>query len=560
MDKDLLLNMFYAAPELWYVIGAVVLLLLSTLLFLVLFFLKLKQKNYFLKRDRERYAETLYASHDGYFAFIYPDEKVNDPRKYVTERCSRRLAVILGLEQGVKSCFDDVLKNFYKDDAKKILKYVGLLKEEGAAFEDYFLLKFSNKYIRLEGVRINGADGNIYCDMIWFRDVSFATNRIKTLEKEKSEIEKKFLLQQDLLNNLPFAVWLRDDNLDISYCNKKFAEFIPDKNHNTIMEEHLEITGTGGESISRGLASKVHKSKKPSKSGAGVIINGSRIAMEAYETPFYPEQNLEKTYSAGCLIDVNELDELKRDLKQHQNAQLEILQALGTAFAVFDQRMNLHFNNQAFTTLWKLDANWLNEKPSYPNFLDYLRENRLLPEVPDYKAYKSDEQKRFSQIIEPISDLMHLPNGKTIRRMRAPYPMGGVVFAFEDISDRLATTSAYNALISVQNDILSGLFEGILIFGSNGRLNFYNDAYIKLWNAQRDFLANEPSFDEVLDSQQSFFTDKDDWVSVKEGIKANILSMTAKTLTLNRSKNSDLLLSVKNLSDGSLLMVYKNID
>ena len=104
--------------------GVFVLLLLS-LLVMFFFFLKLKQKNYFLRRDRERYAETLYASHDGYFAFIYPDEKVNDPRKYITERCSRRLAVILGLEKGIKSDFNDVLKNFYKDDAKKILKYVG---------------------------------------------------------------------------------------------------------------------------------------------------------------------------------------------------------------------------------------------------------------------------------------------------------------------------------------------------------------------------------------------------------------------------------------------------
>ena len=185
MNKELLLNMFYALPELWYIIGMTIILLLLSLLFLLFLNLKLKQKNYFLRRDRERYAETLYASHDGYFAFIYPDEKVNDPRKYITERCSRRLAVILGLEKGTKSDFNDVLKNFYKDDSKKILKYVGLLKEEGVAFEDYFLLKFSNKYIRLEGVRINAADGNIYCDMIWFRDVSFATNKINLLEKEK---------------------------------------------------------------------------------------------------------------------------------------------------------------------------------------------------------------------------------------------------------------------------------------------------------------------------------------------------------------------------------------
>ena len=130
----------------------------------------------------------------------------------------------------------------------------------------------------------------------------------------------------------------------------------------------------------------------------------------------------------------------------------------------------------------------------------------------------------------------------------------------EDISDRLATTSAYNALISVQNEILSSLTEGILIFGSNGRLNFYNDAYIKLWNAKKTFLAEEPTFDEILDSQKSFFSDNSDWDSLKKGISANILNMTSKTLTLKRSKKSDLLLSVKHLSDGSLLIVYKNIE
>ena len=184
MDTELLTNMYIAAPELWYGIGFVLLSLLVTSFFLGFLTLKLKQKNYFLRRDRERYAETLYASHDGYFAFIYPDDKINDPRKEITERCSRRLAVILGLENGIKSTFNDVLKNFYKDDIKKINKYVGLLKEEGIAFEDYFVLKTSDKYIKLEGVRINGADGNIYCDMVWFRDVSFATNNIKTLESK----------------------------------------------------------------------------------------------------------------------------------------------------------------------------------------------------------------------------------------------------------------------------------------------------------------------------------------------------------------------------------------
>ena len=118
MSYELLQDMFYAAPELWYILGAAFASLLAFLMYNGVKILKLRQKNYFLNRDRERYAETLYASKDGYFAFIYPDEKVNDPRKTIKERCSRRLAVILNLEKGTNSSFEDVLKTLYKDDAK----------------------------------------------------------------------------------------------------------------------------------------------------------------------------------------------------------------------------------------------------------------------------------------------------------------------------------------------------------------------------------------------------------------------------------------------------------
>lgn len=81
MTQNLLSDMYYAAPELWYAIWVLFGLLLFLLFYLAVSMLKLKQKNYFLKRDKERYIETLYASQDGYLAFIYPDEKINDPRK-----------------------------------------------------------------------------------------------------------------------------------------------------------------------------------------------------------------------------------------------------------------------------------------------------------------------------------------------------------------------------------------------------------------------------------------------------------------------------------------------
>ncbi len=559
IDWTLISDMYYAAPEFWYGLGVLAALMATVILFELLRILKLKQKNYFLNRDRERYAETLYASRDGYFAFIYPDQKVNDPRRNIVERCSRRLAVIMNLPEGTKSSFEDILKNFYKDDVKKIQKYVSMLKDEGVSFDDEFMLKTANKFLRLVGTRINGIDGNIYCDMIWFRDVSFETSKISSLEKAKADTGAKLTQLQDMLDNLPFPVWLRNDKLKIINCNRKFAELAGSTNRETILREGGEINSIGGESVSKELAKAACAANRGRKATVNVVKDGERLVMEAYETPFHAEESLDKIFTAGTLIDVSELDELKRNLKLHQNAQLEILGTLGTAFAVFDQNLRLAFHNHSFAKLWQLEESWFEGEPTYAAFLDTIREKRLLPEVPDYVMFKNEEQKKFTQIIEPQKDMLHLPDGKTLRRLRAAYPMGGLIFAYEDITDRLATTSAYNALLSVQKELLENLFDAVLIFGANGRLNSYNQAYLKLWKAQKSFLDQEPSLDEVLDSQRGFFSQKEYWIELKKEIAAHLLSMTTKSFILNRREQDDLEVAARNLSDGSLMISYKKI-
>ena len=555
IDFELLTDMYYAAPELWYALIFLVLVLIVIIISELFKILRLKQKNYFVNRDRERYAETLYASKDGYFAFIHPDDKVNDPRQNIVERCSRRLAVIMNLPNGTRSSFEEILKNFYKDDEKKIRKYVALLQDDGVSFDDEFILKSTGKCLRLCGARISGTDGDVYCDMIWFRDVSFETNKIINLEQEKNEASSKARQLQDLIDNIPFPVWLRDDNLKIIDFNKKFTEFTDTKTSN----DDVEINNINGESFAKRLAQVAHLLNKPKKEKVSVIKDGERLVMEAFETPFHAEESLEKIYTVGALVDVSELDDLKRNLRRHQVAQLEILGSLGTAFAVFNQDFKLNFYNKSFCDLWQLDESWLDEHPSYSMFLDATRERRLLPEVPDYVLFKNEEQKQFSQIIEPKNDMLHLPNGKTLRRVRAPYPMGGLIFAYEDISDRLATTSAYNALLSVQEEMLENLFDAVVIFGSNGRLSFYNQAYLKLWNSSKTFLESQPDLDEFLESQKSFFSKDEDWNVLKKEIAGYLLSMTTKTFILGRGINGDVEVSAQNLSDGSMMIVYKKL-
>ncbi|MBR1605402.1 MAG: PAS-domain containing protein [Alphaproteobacteria bacterium] len=560
MNKELMLDMFYAAPELWYILFTVFLLLLIFLFSAEIKVLKLTQKNYFINRDRERYAETLYASKDGYFAFIYPDESVNDPQNFIKERCSRRLAVILDLAQGTASTFEDVLKCFYKEDAKKIQKYVYLMREDGVSFEEKFVLKNGNRQLRLSGARINANDGNLYCDMVWFRDITEESSYITVLEDERKSAILCSRQLEDIIDNLPYPAWLRDEQHQLVLINKKYLSFIKGANKRDVIEHQAEITTVAGNSVSRQLAEQAVLQNRAQKQEINLILNGDHRSFEVFENPFHLGEYLDKIWTVGTLVDITELDTLKRNLVLHQNAHLGILGALGTAFAVFGKDYKLSFYNKAFVSLWQQDSHWLEGHPSYSSFLENIREKRLLPEVPDFKSYKNGEMEAFSSVLEPKEDLLHLPNGNTIRRIRSPYPMGGLVFAFEDVSDRLATQQAYNALLQVQQELLDNLFDTVIIFGSNGRLKAYNHAYLSLWQLDDIFLQKEPSIAELLEEKRKFFDNVENWQELKEDILAHLMNANTKTFRLSRNDGVQIDVVSSLLSDDSIMVTGKILE
>ena len=71
--------------------------------------------------------------------------------------------------------------------------------------------------------------------------------------------------------------------------------------------------------------------------------------------------------------------------------------------------------------VWLLDDAWLDSEPDYGTVLEVLRDRRLLPEVADFPAYKGAEIALFTDLLEPVEALMHLPGGKTLRRVVAPH-------------------------------------------------------------------------------------------------------------------------------------------
>ena len=180
--------------------------------------------------------------------------------------------------------------------------------------------------------------------------------------------------------------------------------------------------------------------------------------------------------------DVTETEELREILKRHVAAHDETLNHIADAVAIFGEGKKLIFHNTAFAELWALEPAWLAEHPSHGEVLDRLRQRRRLPETVDYAKWKASELDRYEDTAASPDDMWSLPDGRTLRVVRQPHPMGGMLLLFSDMTGELKMKAQYNALIQVQQATLDKLNDAVAVFGSDGRLRLHNEAFERFWN------------------------------------------------------------------------------
>ena len=176
-----------------------------------------------------------------------------------------------------------------------------------------------------------------------------------------------------------------------------------------------------------------------------------------------------------------------------------------------------------------------------------------MPEYADFRAFKRQQLAMFTSLIEPQSELRHLPDDRTLSVSVSPHPLGGLIFVYEDVTDRLALESSYNTLIEVQRETLDNLFEGIAVFGSDGRLKLHNPAYRKIWALSEADLDGEPHFGDIVEKTRSFYDDGGDWTTMREQVIARVTAQWQLSGLLDRQDGSVLQVATVPLPDGNVL-------
>ncbi len=377
-----------------------------------------------------------------------------------------------------------------------------------------------------------------------------------------------------ILDALPTPVWRRGADHALDYCNRAYAAAVG-RDAEAVVGEATELPGKAQAEVSRTLARRALESGAISSERLHAVVAGERRLMELLEVPISTEGKDQDNDSAGAsgdgaadnlggtvgmALDRTASEELQSELKRHIAAHAEVLETLGSGIAIFGPDMRLKFFNTAYAHLWGLEEEALKDEPHLNDIHELLRERRRLPEQSDFPAYKRDQVRLFSTLIEPLEDLLHLPDGSTLRLTATPHPFGGVLMSFEDVTDRLALESSYHTLTAVQRETLDHLFEGVAVYGADGRLKLFNPVYARLWGLAESFLDGEPHMREVIPQTRSYFDTPDEaWPVLMERILGKSTEPNARSRRRERADGSVVEWAQVPLPDGANLFTFLDV-
>jgi len=385
--------------------------------------------------------------------------------------------------------------------------------------------------------------------VVWFMDAG----RRREAERRREAAEAELQATRNVLDSLPLPVWRRRaDTLALVACNRAYATAV-DATPETALAEGRELLSGALAGRGKEIAERARESGGPESERYHVVVAGARRFVEITELPL-PCGNL-----LGFARDLTDLEGLQAELQRHLAAHAEVLEAVATAIAIYGPDTRLKFYNTAFAALWRLEEDFLGTEPALDEVLERLRERRRLPEYADFRAFKRQQQQMFTSLLQPQEELLHLPDDRTLRMVVSPHPFGGLTFLYEDVTDRLALERSYNTLIEVQRETLDNLFEGIAVFGSDGRLKLSNPAWAQIWRLRPEDIAGEPHVADIVEKTRSFYDDGSDWAEKKARVIARITAWAASDGTLERQDGSVLRVATVPLPDGNVLLSYLDV-
>lgn len=407
---------------------------------------------------------------------------------------------------------------------------------------------YPSHVLQCSGHCLSSTDGVPDSCMIWVYDLTASHHQLARIAFENHNLKTDVKRYSTMLNMAPFAIWERDRALNLRYCNVKYSELIED------IADQAEHVMPDIDKKHRQLAAKAWDDSTPQMDRRHIVAaGGQRRYFQLEEYPVMDQNML-----VGFGMPMDEIEEMHNELGRYIAAQASFLESSASAMAVYGPDMRLKMFNYAFVSLWKLDESWLNTEPTYGEVLEALRENRVLPEQANFQQFKQQQIKLFTQIVDSEEEFFYLPDGRTLRVLAINHALGGVLFAYEDVTDRLALERSHSTLIAVQKETLDHLHEAVAVFGEDARLKLYNPMYLSMWGIPEEMAVSQPHMREIISFIRDLYV-YDDWDVFIEQRIAQIQMRKSLKYRVERRDGKVIDCSTVPLPDGAMLISFMDV-
>ena len=439
------------------------------------------------------------------------------------ERASPALAETLGAKDTTIAAFADLAPCFAAPDYTRLTALIGALRGQGLPFKARLALTSGRRELAAAGHVLNDSSGRTLGFIVWLNAFAGAAGEDEPGGGRSAHASRDKLAE--ILDELPTPVWRRNESLDIVWWNAAFSAAVGG-DADAAGGDIPEFLPLPFAPRARALAESARAANGVHSEVRALVIDGERRSFEVVERPV-----------EGGMIGLAR-----------------------TPVAIWGPDRRLKFFNRAFTELFRFDESRLAAEPLHEDVLEWMREVRLIPEQVDFPAFKRRFIDMYTTLIEPVEELIHLPDGRTLRAGRSPHPLGGLLFFYEDVSDQLELERSRNTLAAVQQATLDNLTQAVAVFGSDGRLKLYNRTYADLWGLSDDLLADEPHLSVVQDRTLHLLTTPSDGnPRAIEAMVERSLNRTPRASRIERRDGVVLDTATVPLPDGATLITFYDV-
>jgi signal transduction histidine kinase len=426
------------------------------------------------------------------------------------------------------------------DSAQELKKGLDQLFADGRPF---------SQLLKTAGGGVIEADGRAAGGraILRLRDVTGRKRDLARILDQHRQLVRDTLAGRTLLDALPMAAWFRGRDGRIQWVNAAYVKAVDAGNEGEVRARQIELL----EARQREAVAAALAKGQPFRERVHIVIGGARKAHDVVVLPL-------DGASVGAAIDVAALETAQGELTRHVAAYERTLDRVATGVAIFGPDQRLTFFNEAYRKLWQLDADRLAMKPTDGEILDRLRELSRLPEVVNYRDWKAKILAGYKTGTE-YEDWWHLLDGRTIHVASAQRPDGGLTYLYDDVTERFAQESRYNALIDVQRETLDSLKEGVAVFATDGRLKLYNSAFAQIWRLSRSTLGEGPHIDKIIAQCSGLYEDMSTWARISRAVTGISDRRQPVAGQMTRPDQSVIDFAVSPLPDGATLITFVDV-